>query len=416
MSISKPSLAVAVNTLHKLKGVVQHYAWGGDTYLPDLLSVEDTGGHPYAEYWMGAHPKAPSQAQVQEGWVGLDQLIETSPEAWLGEEVARRFDKRLPFLFKVLEVKDMLSIQVHPTKGEAEKGFAHENSLGVPLGAPHRNYKDDNHKPEIMVALTDFWLLHGFKPVSRIRETLEQVPELSGLVAYLDAGGIQALYPYLMELPQAEVNAQLRGLIHRIGPQYTSGALPKDSPHFWAARAAAHSPLPAGDIDRGIYSIYLFNLVNIPRGKGIFQGAGIPHAYLEGVNVELMANSDNVLRGGLTPKHIDVPELLRHVSFDPVIPEILAGVEMLPGEYLYPSPAPDFMLSHLDLSQGKPYRSTDTHSLDICVVIDGAVLARAGDDKLHLERGEVLMAPAGLVYELAGEPRASLYKASVPVN
>ncbi len=149
--------------MHKLKGKVQHYAWGGTEYIPQLLGEENPGHQPYAEYWMGAHTSSPSVVLFDETHhTTLDRLIKEDPHAWLGDKVTTRFGA-LPYLFKVLDVRDMLSIQVHPTKAEAEKGFARENEAGIPLSASNRNYKDDNHKPEVMVALSEFWLLHGFK-------------------------------------------------------------------------------------------------------------------------------------------------------------------------------------------------------------------------------------------------------------
>lgn len=398
--------------LFKLEGVVQHYAWGGSSFIPQLLSIENAENQPCAEYWMGAHDKAPAQALLNGHKVPLNDLIAQSPEEFLGHEAARRFANRLPYLFKVLDVKDMLSIQVHPTKTEAEKGFARENEMGVPLTASHRNYKDDNHKPEIMVALTDFWLLHGFRSAQEITTLLDEIEEFHTLKPYFKGGNYQKLYQYVMGLSQDEVNKVLQPLVERLIPAYEAGKLEKSSPDFWAARAAIHNPLEEGNYDRGIFSVYFFNLVNIAPGHGIFQAAGIPHAYLEGVNMELMANSDNVLRGGLTPKHIDVPELLEHTHFKAVTPEILAGDQVEETVKVYRSPAPDFELSCIQVSEDHAYQSTMTHATDILIVIDGNAKASFGEGSFDLQKGDVFLAKAHVAYLLTGS--ATLYKATVP--
>ncbi len=145
--------------IFKIKGRVQNYAWGGKNFIADLLDIHHRD-QPIAEYWMGAHTKAP--AIVESTSQALDELIASSPQEMLGKAVANKFGE-LPYLFKVLDVEDVLSIQVHPTKSEAETGFEKENKLGIPLSAANRNYKDKNHKPEVMVALSEFWLLHGFE-------------------------------------------------------------------------------------------------------------------------------------------------------------------------------------------------------------------------------------------------------------
>ena len=399
--------------LLKLEGVVQHYAWGGTSFIPKLLYVENAEDQPFAEYWMGAHEKAPSQALLNENKVPLSELIAQSPEKFLGKEVARQFANHLPYLFKVLDVKEMLSIQVHPTKAEAEKGFARENEMGIPLSAPHRNYKDENHKPEIMVALTDFWLLHGFRPEQELHALFDKNIDLKPLKVYFEQDGYKGLYQRVMELPQMEVNRLLTPLVPKIIHQYQAGKLTKDDPDFWAARAAIQDALDNGNYDRGIFSIYFFNLVNIPPGKGIFQDAGIPHAYLEGVNMELMANSDNVLRGGLTPKHIDVPELLKHTRFEAVTPELLEGTRVSGTEKVYKSPAPDFELSCIQLSTASSYQSPATHAADILIVMEGKATASFEGGSFEVQKGDTFFAPAHSQYQLSGE--GTLYRATVPV-
>jgi mannose-6-phosphate isomerase len=275
---------------------VQHYAWGGFNFIPELLSVANKEDKPFAEYWLGAHPNQPSEIIVEGSSLPLDKFIDHNKVATLGTSVAKEFNS-LPFLLKVLDVRQMLSIQVHPCKKEAETGYVQENKAGISLTAANRNYKDDNHKPELMVALSDFWLLHGFKPEVQLKEALSAIPDFDFMISEFESGGYLGLYKKVMMMEQEEVNGVLDPVISRILPLYENGELSKSHEGFWAARAA-NTFCSDGNYDRGIFSIYLFNLLHLKKGEGVFQQAGLPHAYLEGQNVEIMANSDNVLRAG----------------------------------------------------------------------------------------------------------------------
>ncbi len=394
----------------KIKGVVQNYAWGGTNYIPDLIG-QTADGSKCAEYWMGAHDKAPSV--ITESNEQLNDYIRKDVNGTLGAKVAGQFG-RLPFLFKVLDVHDMLSIQVHPTKAEAEKGFEKENQKGIPLSAPNRNYKDDNHKPEIMVALGEFWLLHGFLSAKDLQETLAATPELSHLIPVFESTGYKGLYQTVMEEPIAKTNLVLQPLIDRILPAYENGSLDKSGPEYWAARAY-QTFCPEGDLDKGIYSIFFFNIVKVNAGEAVFQDAGVPHAYLEGQNIELMANSDNVLRGGLTPKHVDVPELLKHVSFTETIPNILTG-ELQPNnlERIYKSPAPDFELSKIEFTSDDTYHH-EASTMEIMIVLDGSVIMSTDKNSIEVIKGEVITASAGTSYQIHSN-NAILYKAKCAVD
>lgn len=404
-------MAAVDKKLFRLDGKVQHYAWGGYNYIPQLLGIP-AGKEPSAEYWMGAHPSAPSAIHFNGGAITLDQLISERPAEIIGRQVWDRF-KELPYLFKILDVKDMLSIQVHPTKAEAEKGFARENEAGIPLNAPHRNYKDANHKPEIMVALSEFWLLHGFLPEDKLAKVLDTVPEFSSLKSVYEKESYYGLYKKVMEMPQDQVNTLLRPLAERVLPAYQAGKLDKSDPAFWAGRAIANDPQGMERLDRGIFSIYFFNIVQTQPGDAVFQDAGIPHAYLEGQNVELMANSDNVLRGGLTPKHIDVPELLKHTRFEAVHPKILKGeTAASPAERIYASPAPDFEVSRITLQPGTVYENT-SKAAEIMIVLEGSAVI-SGSDTLDLKKGQSVFVSDNESYRIEGE--ALIYKATVPVK
>ena len=399
----------------KLRGKVQNYAWGGSTYIPQLLGIENPDQRPFAEYWMGAHDNGAAGLEAGEGpAIPLNEYIRQHPETSLGPYTTGRFG-RMPYLLKILDVKDMLSIQVHPTKRNAELEFAAENKKGVPLNAAERNYKDDNHKPELMLALSEFWLLHGFKPEEELEQVLLSVPELSFLSPMFGRKGYQELYKTVMEMPQAKVNGILQPLVDRIVPLYQDAALKKNEEHFWAARAALTYNEP-GRIDRGIFSIYFFNLLNMHPGEAIFQDAGLPHAYLEGQNVEIMANSDNVLRGGLTPKHVDVPELLKHVRFEATHPRIIME-DYGPGRIaVYHTPAPDFELSKLSLLQGESL-TIRAHSVEVFIVLQGRIgVIELEGTPFGRKPGEAFVAFHQAKFELKAQGDAVVYRASVPAG
>jgi mannose-6-phosphate isomerase len=394
-----------------LTGSVKHYDWGGSAYIPSLLNVPNIEERPFAEYWMGVHPQADCTVQLDDGTSYLlRDKIQASPASMLGEAVQKRFGN-LPYLFKVLDVKDMLSIQVHPSKAEAVKDFDRENKAGISLDSPQRNYKDDNHKPELMVAMGDFWLLHGFKPEKEMKKTLKAVPELEFLLPIFEASGYKELYRTVMEMLQEEVNTRLQPLLERTIPLYEGGKLERSDADYWAAKAA----LTFSRQDRGIFSVYLFNLVHVNKGEAIFQDAGVPHAYLEGQNVEIMASSDNVLRGGLTTKHIDVKELLRHVKCEATHPHILKG-EKRDKEKVYKTPAPDFELSSFEIEKGGSVSFTP-HTAEILLLIEGSVDLMTHETIIVLQKGS----PSAIVFPgqpilLKGMDKSLLFRASVPVN
>ncbi|WEK33783.1 MAG: mannose-6-phosphate isomerase, class I [Candidatus Pseudobacter hemicellulosilyticus] len=399
--------------IFKLEGKVQHYAWGGNAFIPQLLQQQNTSGQPFAEYWMGAHDNVPSSVVFSDLSVKpLNSFISEQPVDTLGPVVKERFG-RLPFLFKVLDVKDMLSIQVHPSKEAAVLEFAAENKKGTPLNASNRNYKDDNHKPELMYALSEFWLLHGFKPAGSLKKVLQAVPELNFLLPVFEQGGYPELYKVVMEMPQDEVDSRLRPLLDRILPLYAEGKLPKTNEDFWAARAA-NTYNEGGKTDRGIFSIYIFNLVHLQTGDTVFQDAGIPHAYLEGQNMELMANSDNVLRGGLTPKHVDVSELMKHVRFEPVTPHIIKGITgEVPEEQVYVTPAADFELRSIRLAAGQQINLV-SNTVEIFFVYEGAVDALSGEAHVAVHKGEAMVAIAGAVTAFKAQQETLLFRATTP--
>ena len=399
--------------IYRLKGTVKHYDWGGNSFIPSLLQMENKDNQPFAEYWMGVHPQDNCTAELPgHQRVLLKEYLKDNP-GFLGKDVHQQFG-HLPYLFKVLDVHKMLSIQVHPSKAAAEKEFARENAEGIPIDSIRRNYKDNNHKPELMVALSDFWLLHGFKPAEELTYTLQNVVELGGLLPVFNQSGYEGLYRYVMEMPQEEVNRILRPLIDNLATVNRDNKPDKYDEDFWAARAAYSFP-HRGKIDRGIFSVYLFNLVHLKKGEGIFQDTGVPHAYLEGQNVEIMASSDNVLRGGLTNKHIDVNELLKHVKCEPTHVHILSGEQVSSTERIYKTGAPDFQLSVFELKAGDSV-SFSPVTAEIILLTEGIAQLDNGAGAIKLEPGH----PSAIVFagkevKLNTDAGAIVFRASVPL-
>lgn len=319
-----------------IQGCVQHYAWGGHQFIPHLLGQKNSENLPFAELWFGTHQGCP--ARLDNGQTLLE-VLQTSPEA---QESGGNSKQPISYLCKVLDVKNMLSIQLHPSKKTAEEGFAMEESAKIPIDAFHRSFKDDNHKPELMLALSPFYLLHGFKSDEELTKIAQLQPRLSDLVARIEQFGLKNFYNYWMTADQVEINDHLADLVAYLQGQ--ESIVDKMHPDFWALRAL-HTFEMEPDIDRGLLSIYLFNLVCLQPGEVIFQGAGVPHAYLEGQNIEVMSNSDNVIRGGLTPKYIDHQALLQMINFEHRHIDILTAQEERPNMKKYTPPVSDFQLT-----------------------------------------------------------------------
>lgn len=399
--------------IFKLKGRVQHYAWGGYEYIPAWLGIDNSEHKPFAEYWMGAHPSAPSVVCTPNGELSLNQLVQDHHEEFIGGNVHQAFGE-LPYLFKILDVKDMLSIQVHPTKEAAKAGFEAEEAAGVKLDSSFRNYKDRNHKPEVMVALSEFWLLHGFQTADKIKKVLESIPEFAPLKSIFGEDNYKALSEHCMYMMQEDVNSMLTPLIKREIERKQQGTTTKAEPGWWVAKLYADKPAEEwGNIDRGVFSIYFFNIVHTNKGEAVFQGAGVPHAYLEGQNVELMANSDNVLRGGLTPKHVDVPELLKHTTFEGIVPDVMKGEKKENGEIVYPCPVSDFGISKIALEQNEQHGST-SHSLEIIVIIEGEMEIKGTNKTLHAKKGDAVAILSNETYNISTTGGVVAYKAFVP--
>ncbi|WP_225840429.1 mannose-6-phosphate isomerase, class I [Streptomyces sp. NK08204] len=383
--------------MDRLDNTIRPYAWGSTTAIAHLLGVEPTG-EPQAEMWMGAHPGAPSRTPRGT----LVEVIDADPERELGAAAVARFGPRLPFLLKVLAAGAPLSLQVHPDLEQAREGYADEERRGIPLDAPHRNYKDANHKPELICALTEFVGLCGFRdPV-----------ETAGL---LDGLGVDSLKPYADLLHAHPVDAALREMLTAI-----LTADPEDMARTVAEATAACTRLGGAYApyavlghhypgDPGVIAAMLLNHVRLQPGEALFLGAGVPHAYLSGLGVEIMATSDNVLRCGLTPKHVDVPELLRVVRFEAGDPGVLRPEASPDGEEVYETPIDEFRLSRYVLPQGGARHDLTRDTPQILLCTAGTV--RTGG--LELGPGQSVFVPAGERVEVSGS--GTLFRATVIV-
>ena len=377
-----------------LRNPVRTYAWGSRTAIPELLGEATPAAEPQAELWMGAHPVAPSTVLRDGRARSLLACIESDPAAELGDSVAAEYGPRLPFLLKVLAAESPLSLQAHPDAGQAVEGFAAENSRGVPLDAPNRNYRDASHKPELLCALTPFEALCGFRPVADTLRLVDLlgVPELAPFARPLrrvgGAAGLRETFAALTAVPADPRAALLAAVIEACGHCATAECEFAAQCRWTVEFGRAHPG------DAGVLCSLLLNLVQLAPGEAIFLGAGNLHAYLRGVGVEVMANSDNVLRGGLTAKHVDVPELLRVVDFRPGPAPVIRPVRAANGVETYPTPAPEFRLSRLALRPGDVV-GIDSAGPQILLCVAGSVECRSGESRLVLRRGASAFVPAG---------------------
>jgi mannose-6-phosphate isomerase len=392
-----------------LENPIQDYAWGSRTAIAELLGRPAPSLGPEAELWVGAHPRAPSRIVAPAGLGTLDRAIVNDPVGILGREVCDRFGNELPFLLKVLAAAEPLSIQAHPNHDQARRGWERENAEGVPADAPHRNYRDSNHKPELVCALDPFVALKGFRPFAEIARKLESVarpavaPELGRLAREQAPHGLRALFARLMTLDPEERAPLLERATGESGRRREG-----DLAWEWVARLVTRYP---GDVS-ALAPLYL-NVVTLAPGDALFLPAGELHAYLEGTALEIMANSDNVLRGGLTPKHVDVPELLATLVFEGRGPEVLKPTEASPGERVYRTPAHEFELALLDVLPDRPFAPRPGRGVEILLGLAGATRLLAGGQEAPLGPGRSVLVPA-TVDTYAIEGRGRVCRAGVP--
>ena len=378
---------------------IRHYDWGSRSALGRLLG-RPASGLPEAELWMGAHPMAPSVARVGSRRVPLDRLIAGHPAETLGHAAPDGHDATLPFLFKVLALGKPVSVQAHPTRARAVRGFEAEQRAGVPLDAPHRSYRDRGHKPEVMVALEPMVVLSGVRPLQEIEAALTAAGagELAALAA--PAGGEEAAEA-IRRLLRATLtlDGAAGALLHR---RLVDGAARDTAEGALLAELAEHYPG-----DPTVIAALLLNLVELEAGEALYTPPGRLHAFVSGAGIELMANSDNVLRAGLTGKHVDADELLAASDLRPAAPARIVPRPAGPAERVYPVPAEEFRLSVIDLAAGG--RFTPRGPEILLLLGDGAHLRWPGGT-LTLRRGDAVFVPAWVAaYEAHGAGR--LYRA-----
>jgi mannose-6-phosphate isomerase len=388
--------------VYEIENVLRDYAWGSTTAIAGLLGRPESG-RPEAELWIGAHPGAPSMARRADGSVvPLDALIAEDPEHFLGSESMAEFGPRLPFLTKILAAAQPLSLQVHPSIEQAKAGFALENAAGVAPAAANRNYRDDNHKPEMIFALTPFEALCGFRAPAETRKILLHVAACFGLVE-------TEIPPLLVELLEVLENpdedAGLRSAFERL---IKGGEDVSDTTALVAAALISGAPLAPYQAelstvislnekypgDPGVLISLLLNRISLAPGEAVYLPAGKVHAYLHGMGVEVMASSDNVLRGGLTPKYVDVPELLRTVEFQSVaIPRLTPEFSGL-GQELYQPPFREFQLQRIELAPGATPVPLAQAGAAVVIVVAGSVYLDSPKGDLQLARGGSAFLPA----------------------
>src|SRR5687768_10537376 len=389
----------------QLSNGVRYYPWGSRTVIPDLLGEPVPADRPYAELWVGAHPDEPS---VLSDGRPLDKAIQEQPDALLGIAVRERFGIRLPFLMKVLAAERPLSLQAHPTNEQAQAGFAAEEAAGVPRDEPTRTFKDPFHKPELLVALTTFEALCGFRPVEESLHCLAklQVPELKPTIAALARRGLRAAIPQLLAL-----SGRRRPALVEAVAEAAAGFVAAPDPEFintyrWAATLAEAYPG-----DAGVVISLLCNHLKLAPGEAVFLPAGNLHAYLSGAGVEVMASSDNVLRGGLTGKHVDLAALIEVLDFTdgrvPVLHPVLG-----PGGLRYPVPVEDFDLTRCQLDAQSGSLTTDGPQVLLCT--EGTAVLSSSDGELTLEQGGTAFVPAGAPVSARGP--AVLYRATTNLS
>ena len=372
-----------------LEPVIQPYAWGSRTAIAELQGRPAPTAQPEAELWMGAHPSAPSKVERSAALASLDQVIAANPNAELGTEVATRFGGRLPFLLKVLAAQAALSIQVHPSREQAEAGFREENARGLKPGDKGRTYQDDWPKPEILCALTRFEYLAGMRTTADAATLLGalEVPELEPLIANLaaaaDPGVLTTTLTTILSWPDSGSGAERAELVSNVvaGCERIAAG---DGPYAAACAATVRigSEHPG---DLGVIASLLLNYGCLEPGQAIFLPAGGLHAYLRGTGVELLANSDNVARAGLTPKHIDVAELLKLTDPEVAVP-VIEPRQLGDGIEVYDSPAPEFRLYRADLGVGEVPLPGSGPRVVLCA--EGTAVLRSREGALKVAKGE----------------------------
>ncbi|MCP3783069.1 mannose-6-phosphate isomerase, class I [Micromonospora sp. A3M-1-15] len=359
-----------------LQGRIRDYAWGSRTAIAELQGRSVPSAGPEAELWLGAHPGAPATVDRDGNPVSLTELLVGEPEHWLGERLVGRFGTRLPFLLKVLAADAPLSLQAHPDAEQARAGYAADTG--------RVNYVDPYHKPELLVALSEFEALCGFRDPAESAAAIAAfgVPALEPVVAALRTGpeGLREAVRLLLSWPEAE----RAGLVADVLAAEAAG------PDAGLARALAVD-YPA---DPGVVVALLLHHVRLAPGEAIWMPAGNLHAYLRGTGVEIMAASDNVLRGGLTPKRVDVDELLRVLRFEVLDEPVVRPEQVAPGVVTWLVPVDDFALHRVEVTAGGPEARLDVPGPRVVLCRAGEVTVADGVGTVTLAAGQAAIGTA----------------------
>jgi mannose-6-phosphate isomerase len=396
----------------RLTNPTQPYAWGSMTAIPDLLRFPATS-EPVAESWMGAHPSAPSRVTTADGETGLDMLIAADVEVLLGSDVVARFGPALPYLLKIIAAERPLSLQVHPDIEQARRGFAAEEAAGIPVDAPHRNYRDRNHKPELVYALTPFEALCGFRAPLRVAELLQGLDaplakQLRGLLmAQPSYEGIRAAFSQLLEPGTRPTPDEVREVAEACAERLADGS---PSPRADRTVVLLAKAYPG---DPGVVTSLLLNAVTLRPGDAMFLPAGGVHLYLHGLAVEIMASSDNVLRAGFTPKHVDVDELLRTVDYVAAPPILIAPEDFHGATRVFRAPVDDFELSVTAVDDDLVHPLPGLGPRILLCLGGEVTIASSRGGTITLSKGQSLFAPAS-DGGLTTRGRGTVVQADVP--
>ncbi|EMK6583567.1 mannose-6-phosphate isomerase, class I [Vibrio parahaemolyticus] len=384
--------------IYTLKNPIKNFPWGSRTAICDYFGIENPTSDHQAELWMGAHPLASSGISVNGGDVRLCDAIAQNPEYWLGKQAPTSMTS-LPFLMKILAAEEPLSIQVHPSKSAAEQGFELENKKAIPLDAASRNYKDDNHKPELVYAVTPYLAMNGFREFECIVRSFDSlnIASIEDIFTPFKSKpcsmSLKAFFSALLSLTGEKKDKAISELISSL--KINGSECPEE-----AALVERFQKLYPHDI--GLFSPLFLNVIELKPGEAMFLYAETPHAYIQGLGIEVMANSDNVLRAGLTPKHIDVKELVKNTRFEPIpFSELTMKPESLEGRDIYPIPVEDFKFDILTPNQGI---DISVSSAEILFCVSGSVTVTIDFDSRLIIKGESVVLPASIEkYSVLGE-------------
>ncbi|MEZ8805111.1 mannose-6-phosphate isomerase, class I [Vibrio atlanticus] len=384
--------------IYTLKNPIKNFPWGSCTAICNYFGIDNPTLEHQAELWMGAHPLASSSIVVNGIDVSLCDVIVQNPEYWLGQQASTPLSS-LPFLMKILAAEEPLSIQVHPSKSSAELGFAAENEQGIPLDAAKRNYKDENHKPELVYALTPYLAMNGFREFGQIVAFFDSlsITSIEHIFApFKDkpcSSSLKVFFSAVLELTGEEKKQAISELI---------SSLEMNASKLSDLEALVERFKKLYPSDIGLFSPLFLNVIELKPGEAMFLYAETPHAYIHGLGIEVMANSDNVLRAGLTPKHIDVEELVNNTNFEPIpFSELKMKPESIGGREVYPIPVEDFKFDILSPKEGV---LISVSSAEVLLCVSGSVTVKIDSESQLVTKGESVILPAAIEkYSVTGE-------------